>query len=166
MRAPPQPSLIALRVDGKLVCQPHELDAEFDKTWTPIFDAQGTTGALRTAKVIAFCEKYKEHLHHAEQFSIPRLSGGVLMHQARNSSAIAAGLDNLHPRELRLLPALSWHWAAEMLTLIEQGEPWPLPALAARASFLLKTDGNSGVLSDYRIQHSLPNLGQSENASS
>ena len=151
VRVAPQPSLIALRVDGKLVCQPQELDAEFDKTWTPIFDAQGTTGALRNARVIAFCEKYKDQLHHAEQFSVLHLSGGVLMHQARNSSAFAGGLDNLHPRELRLLPALSWHWAAEMLTLIEQGEPWPLPALAARATFLLKPDGDSGVLSDYRI---------------
>ena len=150
-RAAPQPPLIALRVDGKLVCQPQELDAEFDKTWTPIFDAQGTTGAMRNAKVMAFCEKYKDQLHHAEQFSVPPLSGAVLMHQARHSHAFAGGLDNLHPRELRILPALSWHWAAEMLTLIEKGEPWPLPALDARATFLLKPDGDSGVLTDYRI---------------
>ncbi len=151
VRNQPQPPLIAIRHDGRMVCKPSELDAAHDQVWAPIFDAQGTTHPQRVARVLAFFETYERHVFRGTPFQVPPLTGGTLMHQARNSTAVAGGLDNLHPRELKLLPRLAWHRAAEMFTLIEEGRPWPRAALVARATFILKPDGDSALFTDFII---------------
>lgn len=99
-----------------------------------------------------FLHEYLSELHNrAEAYEAPPLTGWALQQIAYAASPTSAGPDAWEPADLKLWGPLAFEWLASLLTLIEQGRPWPATMQKAFATPMLKPESSPEDPLSYRV---------------
>ena len=120
---------------GTYATQPAEVDGILRRAWRAIFRGNLEDQHKAAAKFLA---KYDKYVYRGEEFKIGPLTMEEVKETCRDSTKSAAGPDGYEPAEMRLLSDQSYAMMAELLNLIEEGNPWPQGLATGRVAFLEK----------------------------
>jgi hypothetical protein len=133
---------------GRVTAHPAEVDAIVQEAWNPVYQGQ----AGQRADIVAhFLAKYKDYICHGDVFQVRAITGERLLQEFRNSAATAASWDQWEHGEWAVMPVEAADWLAKLLTLVEEGAPWPRPTTWGKAFFLCKTEEPSTDPMEYKI---------------
>jgi hypothetical protein len=146
---------------GRVTAHLVEVDAIVQEAWSPVYQGQaGQHGDI----VAHFLAKYRDFIYHGEAFQVKAITGERLLHEFRNSAATAASWGQWEHGAWAVMPVEAADWLAKLLTLVEEGAPWPRPTTWGKAFFLLQ-NGRAfhrphGVQNPVDPVQALPTLGQ------
>eukprot|EP00973_Karenia_brevis_P048276 6701899-Karenia_brevis.AAC.1 len=134
--------------DGTITSDPIKIDSIFRNAWNKIYNGSNNN---HETLIKNYLDKYSRFLFQGEPTEIQPITAEGLFQMCKNYPTSKQGMDNLHPEDLRLLPIESLKLLAEILNLVEDGQPWPDSLLHSRAPMLSKNPDKTMDPLEYRI---------------
>ena len=107
---------------GNYVTSPDAIDALLRNTWHGVYQGNVANIVMHIAQYVS---KYAPFLYRAGTVSLEAITAQDLYTEIQDADPTSPGLDLWSYADLKLLPMEAFHAIAQILTLVEQGAPWP-----------------------------------------
>ena len=140
---------------GTYTTNPNEIDGITQRAWNKIYDGNcSDNGGI----VRSFLGKYHKDIFKRSEYQLHSVNWESLKATCIHAKHTVAGMDGFTPSDLTLLSDDAFWWLAELLELVEGGQPWPEQLTHARAAFLAKDPDRPEDPLAYRVLLVLPAL--------
>lgn len=129
---------------GSWTVNPDEVADIRIRGWSTVF--RGNVSNITKCVFDFFC-KCATFIFSSPDFKLQPVNAQSLMHHIMNANDTAGEMDGWKPEDLKLLHLTAFTWLALMYDRVEAGAHWPDSTYHARASYLVKEERNSKILS-------------------